>query len=367
MRRTGLFAVLLLTATATLSAGSIVKVGELVTPRSRLTATLLPDGRVLVAGGARVPTLELVEVRSGGATSVLSNAATSLPLLSHTATLLPDGQVLLAGGGYRTDGRPSFGHYGNRAVEGYRDDAVTLVATLSAERGYHATTLLGDGRVLVTGGEWTDFGGFHVWRAFHQSAELIEGGSARPIAPMTQVRSDHTATLLRDGRVLVAGGHDGSGEDAFATAELFDPATETFHAVEPMLRPRRGHTATLLQDGRVLIAGGAADPTAEIFDPVANRFTAAADVGVRGSHTATLLRDGTVLLAGGAEDAVVYDPRRDEVVDRVSLGRRLERHAAVLLPDGSVLLLGGGQSYHEEMEILRYTRNETSRRRAARH
>jgi hypothetical protein len=368
MRRTAAFALLLFVPLTPLSAGTILKVGDLITPRAGLTATLLPDGRVLVAGGARVTTLELVDARFGGASSALANATSSLPLLSHTATLLPDGQVLLTGGGYRTDGTDrGFGSFGSRALEAYRVDALTAVATLNDDRGHHETTLLADGRLLVTGGGWVNIGGFHIWRTFHQSAELIEGGTVRHLPLMTQARADHTATLLRDGRVLIAGGLDGTESlyDAIATAEIFDAATETFQAVEPMLHPRRGHTATLLQDGRVLIAGGAAEGAAEIFDPATNRFTSAADVGARAGHTATLLRDGKVLLAGGAEDAVLYDPRRDEVVERIALGRHLARHAAVLLPDGSVLLLGGGESYQEETAILRYTRN--TRRRAARH
>lgn len=359
-----------------LSAGTIARVGELVTPRSRLTATLLPDGRVLVAGGTHAATLELVDARFGGAASVLSNATTSLPLLSHTATLMPDGQVLLAGGGYRTDGtNRGFGHFGNQAVESYRVDAVTPAATLGFERGHHQTTLLADGRLLVTGGESLDIGGFHVWWTHHRSAELIDGGASRPAGLMNQARSDHTATLLRDGRVLIAGGLDGTASlyDPLATAEIFDPATETFQHLEPMLQSRRGHTATLLPDGRVLIAGGVTpEPyvekvSAEIFDPATNRFTRAADVGTRGNHTATLLRDGTVLLAGGANDAVLYDPRRDEVVERIPLGHSLQNHAAVLMPDGSVLLLGGGQSYQEEKDIFRYTPAGSSRRRSARH
>ena len=371
MRRIAVFALLLSASLTPLSAGTIVKVGDLITPRGGLTATLLPDGRVLVAGGKRVTALELVDARSGGATSTLSNATTSLPLLSHTATLIPDGRVVLVGGGYRTDGTDrGFGSFGSAAVEAYRVDAVSPVATLNEQRGHHETTLLADGRLLVTGGFWMDIGGFHVWETLHQSAEIIDGGTSRRVtALMFNARWDHTATLLRDGRVLITGGDDG-GQNVYhatATAEIFDPATETFHAVVPMLQRRRGHTATLLQDGRVLIAGGAQDGTAEIFDPSTNLFTIAADVGQRTDHTATLLRDGTVLLAGGAEDAVLYDPRRDEVVERIPLGRHLARHAAVLMPDGSVLLLGGGESYQEETAILRYTRNATPRRRAARH
>jgi hypothetical protein len=100
--------------------------------------------------------------------------------------------------------------------------------------------------------------------------------------------------------VLIAGGSDGI--TALASAELYDPGAGTFAATDSMTLSRLGHTATLLGDGAVLMAGGySGDARAELFDPVAGSFTAAGSMTmVRWSHTATLLGDGAVLIAGGS-------------------------------------------------------------------
>ena len=127
-------------------------------------------------------------------------------------------------------------------------------------RALHTATLLLDGRVLVAGGY-----GLHK-----DSAELYDPntGAWTATGRLIEGRAEHTATLLPDGRVLVAGG---IAEDGEPDVELYDPGTGTWTAAANMIQPRRGHTATLLADGRVLVAGGAAGLAAGSFSTLAPR------------------------------------------------------------------------------------------------
>jgi hypothetical protein len=121
---------------------------------------------------------------------------------------------------------------------------------------------------------------------------------------MNSARQSHTATLLQNGKVLIAGGYGHSGE-YLSTAELYDPLTGTFALTGEMTAPRAGQTAILLNDGDVLLAGGVTTgwvflETAELYDPDKNTFASTGNMSVaRESHTATLLKDGTVLITGG--------------------------------------------------------------------
>src|SRR6266536_2532792 len=120
-------------------------------------------------------------------------------------------------------------------------------------------------------------------------------------------RHSHTATLLPNGKVLVAGGFNSSG--ILASAELYDPASGTWTATGSLGTPRRSHTATLLPNGKVLVAGGLSTSvvaSAELYDPASGTWTATGSLGTaRFSHTATLLPNGKVLLAGGDNDSGV--------------------------------------------------------------
>jgi hypothetical protein len=156
---------------------------------------------------------------------------------------------------------------------------------------------------------------------------------------MEIARLEHTATLLNDGKVLVAGGNA-------ATAELFDPASGAFTSTGSMETARTGHTATLLNDGRVLVAGGGT-ATAELFDPKTGKFTSAGEMmASRINHTATLLTSGEVLIAGGTDSSgtalgELFDPATNTFVPTATGGTQALHLAAVLLQDGKVLLAGG--------------------------
>ena len=234
----------------------------------------------------------------------------------HTATRLLDDRVLVAGGACCL-GAPA-------SAEIYDPASGTWSATgpMTERRGGHTATLLPDGRLLVVGGS---VGGPRALA----SAEIYDPatGTWSATAPLAEARSGHTATLLPDGRVLVAGGFvlvDGSSRPgrSLASAEIYDPATGTWSATGTMAEARGGHTATLLPDGRVLVAGGSPDSvlagggplltlaSAELYDPIRRSWTAAASMDEsRFGFAAVLLEDGTVLVAGGwPATAALYDP-----------------------------------------------------------
>jgi hypothetical protein len=264
-------------------------------PRGWVTATLLLDGKVLVVGGSERP-----EIYDPPADTWSMTAGTAVPHFSHTATRLANGKVLVVGGtlDFRVPSVPF-------TAELY-DPATGQWAAAGNPRWpriQHTATLLVNGTVLVAGGISNDFpdGGLPD----PQKAEIYDPAtnSWREVGTPLRI-SEHTATLLANGKVLIAGGL----VDVLnlETAQLFEPASETWRSVTPLNASRVGHTATLLTSGKVLLAGsGALRGTAvsiavETYDAVTERFTSTSPLGIgRQLHTATLLANGNVLVAGG--------------------------------------------------------------------
>jgi len=330
--------------------------GGCVTGLQDHTATLLPNGKVLVAGGkgARETAL-LYDTATGTFTRTGSSAEVRV---WHTATLLPNGKVLIAGG--RRGKNEGVGEC-LASAELYDPLAGTFTPTgsMTERRAFHTATPLPNGKVLVTGG-WQE-GGF--WgNKYVASAELYDpaAGTFAATGSMTQRRSAHTATLLPNGKVLIAGGIIDNGEGLTFTrlAELYDPATETFTRSGSLTEEKGSHTATLLPNGKVLIAGGVVyrdDSSiriarlAELYDPATETFTAGPVVGASAGHTATLLPDGKVLFAAGwngfrapsSNRANLYDPATGTSTPTGSLSQGREYHTATLLPSGKVLVVGG--------------------------
>ena len=324
-----------------------IATGNMLTPHAFHTSTLLLDGRVLVSGG-------LINDRLDGQVSAAAelydpsrgswSAAGGMleARWGHTATRLPDGTVLVTGS-YVGGGDPL------AAAELYdpRSGQWTTTRAMSRGRGGHTATLLSDGRVLVVGGGAED--NLAEGGPRSASAELYDPDTARwtSVGTMTEARKGFTATLLLDGRVLVAGGDAG-----FASAELFDPDTGRWSATGSMLEGRFGHTATLLTDGSVLVAGGCAcsDPgataSAELYDPGTGRWTATGSMSTaRIFHTATRLADGTVLVVDdGLVDirtsAELYDPASGHWTATATPARSRFGYTATLLQDNRVLVVG---------------------------
>ncbi len=211
----------------------------------------------------------------------------------HTATLLSSGMVLIAGG----ENRPA-GYLASAELYNPATGTFTAAGNLNTARSLHTATLLSSGFVLIAGG--LD-GGIVEGGLF--SAELYnpETATFTPTGSLYFATVGHTATLLDNSMVLIAGGYDLEG--LAASAELYDPATGTFTITGSLNTPRDSHTATLLNNGMVLIAGGGTDvvlASAELYDPATGTFTTTSSLNTaRYSHTATLLNNGLVLIAGG--------------------------------------------------------------------
>jgi WD40 repeat protein len=288
--------------------------GSLHEGRVSHTATLLPDGRVLVTGGLDtdfpqrvLKSAELYEPVTGEYSQTGDMGAVRE---GHTATLLPDGKVLVVGGG---------GNVLYHQAELYDPDTGTWSFTgpLAQPIFLQTATLLQDGEVLIAGGILPS--------EVTQLAALYDeaNGLWNQTGNLGQARYAHTATLLRDGSVLVVGGFNYDyGNRVLRTAELYDPLIATWIRTRSMHEARSAHTATLLSSGEVLVAGGG-EPIpgtdSELYDPTSQTWSRTGALNVeRRQHTATLLPDGRVLAAGGTHlrgwlaSAELFDPNASQ-------------------------------------------------------
>jgi|GEM_PF-3584879 len=299
--------------------------GNMGTARCMHTATLLPTGMVLVAGGCSstgcspttLTSAELYDPSSGtwhgtGSLNVARNAPSGYsPGIAPTATLLPNGLVLVAGGCCEAAAQYPATPLASAELYSPSTGTWTLTGAMNGPRTKHTATLLPDGTVLVAGGLFYRSG-------TQAAAELYDPatGTWHRTGSMISSRAEHTATLLPNGSVLVAGGTPGGCCGGQVTAELYDPATGTWHATGSLSDPRLNHAATLLPDGTVLVAGGfscCASPTdgtkatAEIYNPWAGTWSSAGSMSVARFHpTTTLLADGRILVT--EETAEIYWP-----------------------------------------------------------
>jgi hypothetical protein len=223
------------------------------------------------------------------------------------------------------------------------ESPLSPLAAMATERRGHTATRLADGRVLIVGGE-NSSGALNETEIYDPASSTFSVSGN-----MSTARVDHSATLLTDGRVLIAGGRNGAGSTP--TTEMFDPTTGTFSSGPVMSVARAGHSATFFADGRLLIVGGDASGSAEVFDPAANSFTAIdSHLGVpRSMHSAALLNDGRVVVVGG-RDASSNDLKSVEIFDTpaasfstVDDSLTVARSRALLrvLFDGKVQIIGG--------------------------
>ncbi len=340
------------TITITVAPGFLPS-GNLDTARGNATATLLNNGKVLIAGGlannAALATAELYDpvARTFAATGSL-NTAREL----HTAVLLNSGKVLIAGGFDGTN------YLSSAEIYDPATGQFTTTNSLVTARRLPATAVLFSGSVLFAGGAGAS--------GVLSSAEIYDPitSTFMPTGSLNSPRRLTTATTLEDGTVFVAGGYNGTA--TLATAEIYDPTAGAFTLVpNAMITARNYHTATLLDNGRVLLVGGeapddsnsaAALASAEIYDPVAQSFTVTTNLNTaRLGASATLLPNTTVLISGGdstnagvrtpLNTAEIYNQNDSAAPTFTFTGSPMETARAgqtsTLLTDGTCLVAGG--------------------------
>ncbi len=326
--------------------------GSMVNAPDFHTATLLNNGKVLVTERGSAELYDPAS-RTWTATGSLNQARDS-----YTATLLANGKVLVAGGAGGAIGLVDFD-----SAELY-DPATgtwTMTGSMSNARRFHTATLLPDGKVLVAGGFFDIPFSILLAGTPLSSAELYDPatGTWTTTGQLGDARYYHTATLVSGGKVLVTGGKTGPSRygPSIATAELYDPATGTWNRTGSLANKRFSHTATFLGNGKVLVAGGVEYSgngyfnlaTAELYDSQSETWTPAGSLGTaRALHTATLLSTGKVLVAGGVDQpgrslasAELYDPSSGNWGATGSLITARLFHTATLLSDDTVLVAGG--------------------------
>ncbi|MFH1620283.1 MAG: kelch repeat-containing protein, partial [bacterium] len=284
------------------------------------TQTLLPDGNIFIAGGSTAAVVAVdsgpatIDIAGGISTNTTSRYNFKTALFErrsdlettrkfHTATLLHDGRVLIAGGADELETPTADAEL----YDPVSDSTSPTANTMTVARWYHTATLLKNGRVLICGGRTTQAADSATddCRLFDPATNSF---SQTVNTNMQGARSMHTATLLASGRVFVAGGINDSGT-YMSTTETYDPGTDFWTPGWPLLEDRAHHSASVMNDGNVLIAGGynAVNKqenqgfleSAEIYNPFGGRVTTL-KMPYRNSRQAALVQpDGSVELIGG--------------------------------------------------------------------
>jgi hypothetical protein len=275
--------------------------------------------------------------------------------LSHASVKLADGRVLVSGG-FNSNGYTA-------SAEIYDPMANTWSATgsMTQARGRHTMSRLPDGKVLVVGG-------YIGINNPPTGVELYDPstGTFSNIGSLTP-RFDHSATTLTDGRILIAGGN--SGNTVLNTALLYDPATGVFSAAGTLPRVHQAHRATRLADGRVLVTGNFSGSnlvsemlTADLYNPATNTWSQAGSMKAgRYWHAAGLLQDGRVILAGGQgnnnnylSSAEIYTPATNTFALVTSMGTSRGQPSFATLSDGTFLVAGGYSGFASLATSQRY-------------
>jgi hypothetical protein len=329
----------------------VSEAASMASDRYQTSATLLNDGRVLLAAGrtaASASGLTTTTLYTPSSDSWPAGNAIIDSRANHTATRLQDDRVLIVGG----NGGASANTY--RATGQLFDPTTgnwSSTAAAPGARSFHTATLLNDGRVLIAGGRSASSTYVNTAITCDPVGDpTLTTWTATPNMPTA--RSSHAATKLLDGRVLITGGQS-SASTYLSTCILFDPGTNTWSTAASMASTRTDHAAILLADGKVLVCGGAnaaEHSSAELYNPVTNTWTAVGSMAAaRRNHTAHLLPDGRVAVIGASASATdatkrsieLYSPVHQKWSPIASLAVGRVEHAATMLADGRILVAGG--------------------------
>ena len=358
---------------------SWTSVGNMAQPLFEQTATLLPSGGVLIAGGnnpavgggeeGAVAEAQVYVPSSG---TFNTTGSMLIPRFEHTATLLSTGQVLVAGGSnYTGDGILSEAELYTPSSGGFAVSPVSL----NYQRAGHTATALLDGTVLIAGGGVSPAEIYAPQAAVQTTSGTTTVPASFTVVGSTTIpRSWNTATLLQNGLVLLAGGKNSSNYST-ASSELYNPTTKTFTATGSMTTPRAFHAAVLLPSGMVLIVGGCDNngnpvSNAELYNPATGTFTATGSMlKARFFPGAALLNSGKVLVYGGATnsgngtptaEAELYDPVAATFSATTSLNTARHIPTTTVLANGNVLTTGGeGTSTAALASAELYSQNNT--------
>lgn len=320
------------------TAGRVVPTGDMTVPRFDQTATLLPNGKVLIAGGmardgVSEPTAELYD--SGTGRFTFAGKLASPRGWGSTATLLQDGKVLIAGGASGSWCSTSC-YLATAELYDPSSNTFTRTGNMTEPRAGARAVLLQNGDVLVVGGNIISDTEPTVTAELYRHATHTFSGTGGPSAGATML------LLLRDGKVLALTG---------SRAELYDPSSGHFVVSGEFLIPRGKFGAALLPDGKVLVAGGRVSDTpglrsdTEIYDPATGKFAVGPKMNLKRyklMKATVALINGNVLIGGGADHPEIYNP----VSNSFNLvgGSTLDGYCfstATVLPNGEVLLAGG--------------------------
>lgn len=309
------------------------------------TATLLNSDKVLIVGGRNAgywpetnDALADVELFDPNRETWSAGACMNTKRASHSATKLANGKVLVVGGANMSD-------FDLASAELYDPETDTWksVANPREKRLFHSGTLLKSGKVLIVGGTNWNLNGRLL-----ANAELYDADNDR-WSETGQLQGEygkhagasHSATLLRDGKVLVIAA--GPREDLVAKAELYDPVSNNWSTAGKFSAESDVYAAALLTDGKVLVVGGSVKDSM-IYDPVTNIW---APSGVRSVErlkpSLTVLKNGKVLITGGRHESTKglverYDPATNTWSHAGYLGHGHSSHTAVLMGNGKLLL-----------------------------
>ena len=286
-------------------------------------------------GGSRTSSNAALTVKSGFTPTGSMNFAR----ICHTATLLPNGKVLIAGGLH-----PGLGFLASCELYDPATGTFTQTGSMSSPRVSHAAVLLQNGKVYIAGGSASSSQRLSTAEIYDPTT-----GTFSPTGNMLIGRNNLIATVLGTGKVLVGGGYT-DAPFASTAADLFDPTTDTHQATGPMNSWRNIFSATLLPDGRVLMIGGSSMvPGIDRYDPSTGGFSYAGSLTqARSWHTSTLLPNGMVFIVGGLDTTTavishpeIYNPITSISTPLVATALKRYNHRAVRLQDGRVLILGG--------------------------